>query len=76
MPFGASKYAASFSVNYYVILLSQAPLLLAIGTKDVDVPFQMVQDFYQDCVTERGIRTCMLTVLRLHASCMPTVLPG
>lgn len=32
----------------------QAPLLLTIGTRDEDVPPQMVQDFYEDFISEKG----------------------
>jgi len=36
------------------IFCAQAPLLLTIGTRDEDVPPQMVQDFYEDFISERG----------------------
>ena len=38
-----------------LVWVEQAPLLLAIGTADVDVPPEMVIDFYRDCLTERGL---------------------
>lgn len=38
-----------------LIWVEQVPLLLAVGTADVDVPPEMVLDFYEDCLTDRGL---------------------
>jgi hypothetical protein len=38
-----------------LMFCEQAPLLLTIGAKDVDVPMGMVNDFYHDCLLHRGM---------------------
>ena len=52
---GLAQYALASPAE--LVPRIQAPLLLAMGTKDADVPPQTVLDFYEDCISERGADT-------------------
>ena len=59
------SFVAVCSARVDHLLSGQAPLMLTIGTQDTDVPPQMVQDFYEDFVSEKGMLLCLYSGIYL-----------